>query len=245
MKIEAFILCFNEAKMIEHTLNHYASFCDKITIIDNQSTDDSIKIAHTKFPDKIEIVELDTDGEYREDVQIYVRNNCWKDSTADYVIMCDMDEFLYAENLTEQLELSYKNDVAIPVISGYNMINDTFPEDRSKPLASQVKTGFRDRSFDKSIIFSPKHVLEMNYGPGSHYCNAKLKTPKIDALIEFKLLHYKFLGKDHIYKKHKLYSDRMSEVNKKHKYGFEYDLGNNHVDKMFETYGSYLYKVIE
>ena len=33
IQIELFLLCYNEEKMILHTLNYYSKFCSKITII--------------------------------------------------------------------------------------------------------------------------------------------------------------------------------------------------------------------
>ena len=65
-----------------------------------------------------------------------------------------------------------------------------------------------------------------------------------DELVEFKLLHYKYLGKEYLYKKHEIYSNRMSEVNKKHDFGHEYSLGNKHIDNVFQLFNNYLIKII-
>lgn len=243
MVIEAFILCFNEEKMIEHTLNYYSTFCDKINVIDNQSTDQSIQIVEEKFPN-VNVIELDTDGEYREDVQIHIRNTCWKNSEADYVIMCDMDEFLYDENLSLKLKMLKEKNITIPVVSGYNMVSDSFPQNYKTSIVNQVVNGVRDRTFDKSIIFSPKDIVSMNFGPGSHYCHPELIESKTDPLLEFKLLHFKYIGKKYLYDKHESYSSRMSEINKKNKFGFEYDLGKEHIDKVYKNLNNYKYKVV-
>ena len=107
LHIELYLLCFNESRMIRHTLNHYSKFCSKITIFDNDSTDDSVAIAES-FDHPIEIKRLDTGGEHREDILRQTRNSCWKGSTADYVIVCDMDEFLYDEHLLEKFTSSQR-----------------------------------------------------------------------------------------------------------------------------------------
>lgn len=237
MRLEAFILCFNESKMIEHTLNYYSKICDKITIIDNQSTDDSIAIVRKKFPDVI-IEELNTNGEFREDIQINIRNNIWKQSNADFVIMADMDEFIVDEDIFSKLNIMKELNIAIPKVKGYNMFSENFPTNYKELIFDQVTNGFRDQTFDKNIIFNPKLVKDMNFGPGSHMCKPVYKDGyevNVNHHIELKLLHFKYLGREYLYKKHSLYANRMSEVNKKHNYGFEYELGNNHIDKVFNT----------
>lgn len=242
--VEAFILCFNESKMIEHTLNYYSKFCNKITIIDNQSTDDSVAIVNEKFPD-VSIIELDTGGEYREDIQTYVRNNIWKGSEADYVIMADMDEFIVDEKLVDKLKEMKRQNIAIPKVTGYNMVSDTFPDDYSTLLTNQVTKGFRDNNFDKHILFSPKLVEAINFGPGSHFCRpkyAKGVDPKKDDTFELTLLHFKYLGRAYLYDKHHGYASRMSEENRKHNFGYNYELGKEHVDEVFDKIDNFFNK---
>jgi len=244
MVIEAFILCYNEERMIRHTLNHYTKFCERITIIDNNSTDDSINLAKKHYPN-VNVEFFDSGGQYREDLQINIRNNCWKNSRADYVIVCDMDEFLYAPNIRQQLTLMKENDVIIPIVYGYNMVSETFPGSYETDITEQVKVGFRERFLDKSIIFNPSLVKEINYGPGSHFCQPILTVEnRIDQLVDFKLLHYKFLSKEYLYNKHTNYAERMSEINKQRGFGREYLLGAKYIDDTFRIVDKYLYKII-
>jgi len=244
INIDLFLLCYNEERMIIHTLNYYSKFCEKITIYDNFSTDNSLDLIEANFPN-VEIKTFDTNGEHREDIMMEIRNNCWKNSTADYVIVCDMDEFLYAENLFEKLHHIKTQNIAIPVIIGYNMISDNFPTDYRTDITEQIKVGCRDRMFDKNIIFSPKSVKEINYGPGSHQCFPSFKKhPHVDNLCELKLLHYKYLNKEYIAKRHINYADRMSDVNKQNKYGVEYELGQDHINNMYEL-SYYLLNVVK
>jgi glycosyltransferase involved in cell wall biosynthesis len=45
--VDVFVLCWNEEKMLTHFVNHYRDNFNvqNITVIDNQSTDDSVQIA--------------------------------------------------------------------------------------------------------------------------------------------------------------------------------------------------------
>ncbi|WP_230470608.1 glycosyltransferase family 2 protein [Flavobacterium cheongpyeongense] len=232
--VELYLLCFNEEKMIRHTLNYYSKFCSKITIIDNQSTDDSMRLASTYK--NVVFKSLDSGNEFVEDKLTASKNNCWKGSTADYVIVCDMDEFLYDENLQEKLVQAKQQNIILPAVMGYNMMSHEFPADYKKGITEQVKHGVRSERFDKQIIFDPKKIKEINYRPGAHLCNPVFyENSNVDSRIELKLLHYKYLGKDYVYKKHKVYVNRMSEISRKKKHGYEYLEGEAHVDYMFES----------
>lgn len=234
LHIELYVLCFNEAKMIRHTLNYYSKFCSKITVIDNQSTDQSIQFAR-RFK-KVEIKTLDSGNEFIEDVLTESRNNCWKGSTADYVIVCDMDEFLYDDHLIEKLQIAKEKHIAMPMITGYNMMHPEFPTNYHKLITEQVKQGVKSCRFDKNIIFDPKRIKEINYRPGAHICYPEFYEGIIvEPLIELKLLHFKYLGRDYLYQKHKGYVHRMSDISREKRHGYEYLDGNDHVDQVFDS----------
>jgi glycosyltransferase involved in cell wall biosynthesis len=240
--IELYLLCFNEEKMIVHTLNYYSKICSKIIIIDNQSTDNSISLARDF--ENVEFQSLDSGNEFVEDKLTESRNNCWKGSTADYVIVCDMDEFLYDADLVEKLIRAKQQNIMLPTVVGYNMISETFPSDYGKPITAQVQYGMRSRRFDKNIIFDPKKIKEINYRPGAHLCNPEFfENPVVEPLLEFKLLHYKYLGKEYLYKKHKAYVNRMSEISREKKHGSEYLGAKEHVNAMFDS-PNYFNKII-
>jgi glycosyltransferase involved in cell wall biosynthesis len=241
--VEAYIVCWNEERMILHTLNHYFTFCKKITLLDNYSTDGTVAIAKEQYPDVL-VEYFDTNNEHRDDVLLEVKNNCWKNSTADYVIVCDTDEFLYAENIHQELSLLIENKVALPVVIGYNMGSTVFPDNFNIPIFDQVKTGVRDDAYDKQIIFSPTMVTDINFAIGCHKCEPVLKEHgKMDIIVEFKMLHYKYLSKEYIYKKHEAYANRLSLFNIRNAVGDHY-CDRKNVDQSFDRINRHFYKVI-
>src|SRR5690606_32463251 len=90
MKIHAYILTWNESDIIGLVIKHYQKFCDKITIMDNHSSDGTDKIAKSMG---CEVRKFGT--RYFDDAEnMKVKNECWKGSDADWVIVCDADEVL-------------------------------------------------------------------------------------------------------------------------------------------------------
>lgn len=232
--IEAFILCYNEEKLIRHTLNHYGNICKKITVIDNCSTDKTLDIITIEYP-KVIIKQFDTHDQIRDDAYLHIKNSVWKESKADFVIVCDMDELLYHPNLYEELKKAKQNGVAMFTTKGYNMVAEYFPENYNIPITEQVKTGVRAFNFDKKIIFSPHFVQNILYAPGAHTCNPIFypNAPKNVHPEPLKLLHYKYLGREYLKERHNMYAARLSDYNKRNLFGGEYLKGDQHVNECF------------
>lgn len=236
MNIHAYILCYNEEKMIRHTMNHYSKFCTQITVLNSGSTDSSMEILKNEYPN---VIIKDLPGSYQDQLDDIansdLKNSIWKGSNADYVIVCDMDEFLYHPKLNEALAKCKRKRCALPMVAGYNMFSHDFPDDYSRPIIDQIKNGVRAYNFDKQIIFDPNQISQINYHPGAHKCFPKYAPgANIDICdISFDLLHYKYINIDYLIKRHELFAARLSEFNIKHGYGAEYNKGADHIHECF------------
>ena len=239
MKIEAFILCYNEEKMIRYTLAHYLTFCDKVTIIDNYSTDNTISIIEKEFSKRVNIIQYDSKNQLNDSAYLYIKNNCWKQSQSDWVIVCDMDELLHYNYSGFPIRDFLKTYRYSPIITpyGYNMFSETFSEKYVAQLPFLINKGVRAPNFDKAVLFQPKMLEEINYGPGAHYCNPVIKKEYQRNLSyrteHLKLLHYKYIGIDYLIAKHEQYANRLSDYNKVNKFGAEYLKGKQHVVDCF------------
>jgi len=246
LKIDAFILCYNELNIIRHTLNHYSRFCNQITILDNQSNDGCLAVLKKEYP-KVKVKSFNSNDEQRENLLTQIRNDSWKNSTADYVIVCDMDELLYHEKLEHFFYELAKHEPAMVSVIGYEMYSKKFPFNYDKSILSQVKYGCRNYRFDKSILFNPKKIKEINFDYGSHSCNPIFykKQIKDNYLAEIKLLHYKYIGEEELIEKHLIYGKRLSAINLKNKWGIEYLEGKKHIQNMFNHAEKYSVKIIK
>jgi hypothetical protein len=131
--------------------------------------------------------------------------------TSDWQIVVDCDEFLYHENIKEELE-EYKNcDVSLMNTTCYTMVSDYFPEYDGHKLYEKINSGVRrpiDRFYDKTIIFNPKKIKEINYAIGGHTC-----SPVGNIRIGWtglKMLHYRFFGYEYTKKRFTDYANRVA-----------------------------------
>jgi hypothetical protein len=213
IKIETFAVCFNEQALLPYFFRHYSQY-GSITIFDNYSTDSSVKIAKKN---NAHIFQFGTDGEFREDILTNIRNICWKESKADWVMVVDIDEFIYHPDLINLLN-HIDGTVILPRM--FNMYSDEFPTTEVQ-IYDEVKYGIEFNS--KMSLFRPKEVMEMNYEPGMHFAhpegnfNLNFTSPIIE-------MHFKNLGQEYVNNRNSYLNTRQSEVNKQN--GWSWHLSN-------------------
>lgn len=201
--------------------DYYERFVDHFTIYDNYSEDKSISIITSRGDTTL--VLYNSDG-FNDNIHNDIKNNCWKHSRgkADYVIVCDMDEFIYFKDFHQALSMLKNNKFSIVKPFGYNMYSYNYPAHTDKQLITDiVKRGVRVPLFDKCIMFDPHAIVEVNYKPGAHECHpwGRVKWYRDE---EFKLLHYKNIGLEHLIERNRLYVSRLSKTNIENNYGIEY-----------------------
>lgn len=221
MKIHAHILAYNEEKILPFTLDYYSNFCEKIFIYDNMSTDSSDEI-YKKY-NKVEVIKWDSNNEINELNYLKIKNEEYKkrsrNNNVDWVIVCDCDEFLYHPNLLEKLKEYKNNNINIPLISGHDMVSETFPLYDGDFITNKIKIGSkRYEPMCKNIIFNPN--LDVKYGIGAH--TFECLNGNFSNYPELKLLHYKFLSKEYVKNLYITRAKRLSTFNKQNKFGEHY-----------------------
>lgn len=216
MKIHYFALCWNEERILPHTLEYYSKFCDRITIFDNESTDRSVEIIKS-YGGNVET--YSSNNEIRDDIYLDIKNNCWKDSIgeADWVIVGDIDELLFHPNLIKKLSELKEEGYTIIKPHGFDMVTETFPKN-----LLDIRYGMPDNDhLGKCICFNPNAIEEINYKPGCHKLKPKGRV-KYYKKSDMKLFHYKYLGLEYLFYKMELYKQRLSAVNLENKWGKHY-----------------------
>lgn len=238
MKIHLYTILYNEEDLLPFFINHYKQFVTKFFFYDNFSTDSSIEIIKNSGVD-YEIRQYESNDKQDDLVFTKIKNQSWKDSknqNVDYVIVCDMDEFLYHDNISEFLKDKKKKGITLFKPEGYNMYSDTFPEfNPDVQITEQVKNGCRFDMMDKQVIFSPDDLLEINFGMGCHTCNP---TGHVSLHVHdgLKLLHYKGLSLDYLLFKVHRSKSRIPDENRKRGIGRHYFYEDQEVINAFNEY---------
>lgn len=219
MKIDLFCQIRNESYILQHFLDHYSSFVDAIYLFDNYSTDDSVQIAKANPKCYIQS-EFGSQIGLNDNQLLHFKNNVWKQSTADWVIVCDADELLYHPDIRNTLQNLQDQGITMPHIQGYQMYSLAHPSPHT-PLIHTHTMGVPSDEYSKYILFSPKKIKEINYRHGAHTCQPQGKINK--QASNLKLLHYKHIGGfDRLIAQ---YEDRMSFItleNIQNKWGNQY-----------------------
>lgn len=204
MKVNAYILCYNEEKMIRFTLDYYSKYCDQIFLLDNRSTDKSVEIANTYK--KVQVIPWDSGNKYNEHAQVHIKTNArfYHGKDHDWAIMVDMDEIIYG---LENLEQLHDVGVEMPAVQGYHMVADSFPEYDGRCITEKIRTGIREEVMDKQSVVA--NGVPARYSLGMHSCQSVKTRDKVYPPL--KLLHYKWLGTKVLDEKYKGYVTRYPE----------------------------------
>lgn len=209
MEVEAYIIVWNEIDTIQFTIDHYKKICDRITFFDNHSNDGT---AEKIIENGCILQSFGSHGKLEDKEYLRIKNNCWKQSTADWVIVVDCDEIIWHPDL----ERVFNSKGTVFKTIGWDVHSKYMPE---KDFL-EIKTGVYSKNYSKLAVFSP-NISSINYVYGCHvadpvgnveYCEEKLV-----------LFHYRNIGgADRLVERHKLYRNRLSEFNKKWELGVHY-----------------------
>ena len=168
MNIHVFLLCFNESVLIPHTVNHYKKYLPscKITIYDNESTDNSVNIAKELG---CSIISWNSNNKIDDFKYKDIKNNCWKTIENGWIIMADMDEYLCVTEKELQTEMNL--GVSILNIKGYNMIGESLTTDLCDIDLQTIQKYNYFSQQNKKLCFLREKINEMNYECGAHTCS--------------------------------------------------------------------------
>ena len=231
--VHYYALCWNEEALLPFVLDYYGRFCDRMTFFDNGSTDGSLALiaAHPKA----RAVHFSSEG-FSDATHRRIKNSCWKQSRgkADFVVVCDLDEFLYAPDLEARLAEAARQHVSMPRIEGYDMCAEAFPRhEAGRLITDEVRCGVRRPAWlDKRILFDPHRVVETRYNDGAHHAEPLGRIREGNAPMQ--LLHYKNLGLDYLVARSRQLGHRLSKQNMADGLGMHYLSTDEQIRAEFE-----------
>jgi len=196
MSIDLYAACWNEERIIPFFLQHYEPLVDRIIIYDDHSTDRSVELLRAS--PKVEVRPIQREAESYLDAHLALFETCWHESRgrADWVCLVDMDEFLFQPDWHQYLAAQKNAGVTIIQALGYDMVSEMFPP-AGAALATFLTRGRRDLHMDKTVLFDPDAIEQINHHVGRHRCApvGRLVPP---AHYRMQLRHYKSLGLDYL-----------------------------------------------
>ncbi len=205
-RIVCYFINFNDSFYLPFLAKHYGSFCERIVMYDNYSTDNSVELAKSLG---FEVRYFGIKGVLDDQIYLDIKNHCWKECRGkgiDYVIVCDADEFVCIDDLQG----------TSPIVTGYNIISDNLP----KESIFELNTGEYSESYSKQAIFSPDAINEINF---VHGCHKNYIQGLISKTGSCRLIHFRQIGGiERMLERHSEYRKRMSAFNLKHGMGVHY-----------------------
>jgi glycosyltransferase involved in cell wall biosynthesis len=188
MKVEIFIPAYNGMHILPMFLDHYQERFPgcRINIYNDNSTDETGDYCRSRGCNVVDYVS----DEPKTISVTHLRNNCWKESEAEWIIVVDQDELI---NIS-LADLDAIENFDVIKFKGYNMV---VQEGQNGPR--EFTHGKLHPWYCKSLMFR-KSVGEINYTLGAHTVK-----PEGDVRINryhFTMFHYpkRFYSKEEFIK---------------------------------------------
>lgn len=229
IKIDVYTICYNEIKILPYVINYWKKFANHVYVYDNYSNDGSFEYL-SQFPNFITVIQYESNNEANDNIYLEIKNNVWKKSrgVADYVVVCDMDEIIYAKNIKQQFRLLKQNNITICSPYYYELIdknyidyNDITDFDDNYLIHKHIKGGVHNPN-SKQIIFDPNKIIEINYSIGGHENKAIGEINQSINNESIFLFHLKYFGIDNLFNKNKVYQKRIYNNYIRYGYGCHY-----------------------
>jgi len=170
--VELYSFCYNEIDILPWSVDYWKEFADKAIVFDNGSTDGSVEFL-SQFP-WVEVRHFETDG-MDDEVVRYIKNNAWKGSDADWVVVCDMDEHIYCPKGVRHILNEYtKASVGIVYPKWFVLSSDEVPQYNGELLHRVRPYWVPLQKEAKPMLFQPRLVKEMNFSAGQHFSSPEL-----------------------------------------------------------------------
>ena len=209
MRFDAYIICWNESAVLPFILDYWKEAgVDRLIVYDNHS--DEATLALLQSIPNVEIRDFDSRGEFNDWTHAEIKNNCWKDSDADWVFVGDTDEVPYCPMGVRRYLEERCADVDIIQPCFYNLVAWKLPQYNPLYHLHQMP-GVRvcKGGPNKVNLFRPSQVREMRFGLGAHHCQPE--GAAISYREDIAWLHCKNLGVEYLLDRNRTLYERLPE----------------------------------
>jgi len=225
--VEIFSVVRDEEKFLKFFYEFYKKRLSNVTfnLLDMGSVDKTIEIAKS-----LEIKITNGYEEYFSDrTNLEYKSNCWKNSTADFVIIQDLDELLDVDDA-----FLINNEFSVIQAEAWDMVGKGGP---IEDIAQAVRLKF----YDKWMMFKTSHFYELQFSAGAHSLSwgSNISNP---IFLTRPMFHYNRLSLEYVLEKYNARKARLSQENIEKGWGVQYLLSENEI---IEEYASTLDRAID
>ena len=223
-------LCFNEMDILPFVEQYWRRIATKVVVYDNGSTDGSLEYL-SKLP-YVEVRHFETEGQ-NDPYQKQLKELAYKEFREfyDVVIISDMDEVFYFENLENEINKLVNENYDAMLLPLYSLCEDKKPEYEEGKLLHQLCHKFYKQrmnhmgglqNYTKVSIFNTNTVLFLSMSVGQHFVNTVPSQNFMIAENAFGLHIDKGLSEDYYVNKRKKMGANLSQTNIKCGMAIEY-----------------------
>ena len=223
MTISLYTVCWNEADLVPFFFRHYDSWVDRYVIFDDGSDDGSRELLLAN--PKVEVRRfLRTSPESFVLSHTALQNSVWKESRGRdaWVVITAIDEHLTVPRrpMRDYLAAQKREGVTYIPARGFNMISDALPAGNRR-LVDLIRHGAPSAGFNKLSIFDPDAIIDTGFATGRHTAQpaGRLVAPQSPELL---LLHFKYLGFQRTFERHRAEGARLGRLDIEKSYGRHY-----------------------
>ncbi len=197
MKIDVYVMVYNEETLLPYFLRHYGSFAQHIYAFYDESPDNTRKIL-SQHP-KVTIFDLKEHGinEGYWTSELWTKYEELSRGKADYVVLVDADEFLYHPHLAQVLTKEKELGTQLIQPQGFTMFSENLPTTTGQ-IYEEIKKGLPDFWATQCCLFDPDIYIRFRKGCHSIARMRKNVKFKAGAKIGLKMLHYRYFGKKYL-----------------------------------------------
>lgn len=193
--------CWNDEWILPSFFRHYHDLVERFIIYDDGSVDGTLALLRSNPKVEVRRFPRAVPDSFALSEQA-LSNECWKESRgkADWVIVTDLDEFLFHADGRHYLSRCAEGGVSVIPALGFQMISDERPAS-GVDLCDVCRLGAPWVQMMKASIFNPDAITEINFAPGRHSASptGRICIPDRDELL---LFHYKYIGFDETHARH-------------------------------------------
>ena len=224
------VLCKNEIDILPFVKQYWERLQCDVVCYDNGSTDGSLEFL-SKLP-YVTVRHFDSDGQ-NDPLQKQIKEQAYKEFREfyDIIIISDMDEVFYFENLEKELDKMINENHDAMLLPLYSLCEDSKPQYEEGKLLHQLCHKFYKQrmnhmggfnAYTKVSIFNTNTVLFLSMSVGQHFVNTIPTQNFMIAEDAFGLHIDKGFGLDYYLEKRRKMGANLSQTNIKCGMAIEY-----------------------